>query len=58
MALDSNIKAQLKAYMEKLVNPIVIEASADQSPKSKEMMDLLTELAELSDKIQLNQAGW
>lgn len=57
MALDSNIKAQLKAYMEKLVSPIVIEASVDQSPKSNEMMDLLTELAELSDKIQLNQVA-
>ena len=57
MALDSNIKAQLKAYMEKLVNPIVIEASADQSPKSNEMMDLLTELAELSDKLQLTQVA-
>jgi alkyl hydroperoxide reductase subunit AhpF len=29
MALDSNIKNQLKAYMEKLVNPIVIAASTD-----------------------------
>jgi len=42
MALDSNIKNQLNAYMEKLVNPIVIAASADGSPKSNEMMDLLT----------------
>jgi len=55
MALDSNIKNQLKAYMEKLVNPIVIAASADDSPKSKEMMELLNELAELSSKIRLVQ---
>ncbi|NBO10468.1 MAG: alkyl hydroperoxide reductase subunit F, partial [Methylophilaceae bacterium] len=53
MALDSNIKNQLNAYMEKLVNPIVIAASADGSPKSNEMMDLLTELASLSSKIRL-----
>jgi NADH-dependent peroxiredoxin subunit F len=53
MALDSNIKNQLKAYMEKLVNPIVIAASKDGSPKSNEMMELLNELAELSSKIRL-----
>lgn len=53
MALDSNIKNQLKAYMEKLVNPIVIAASADGSAKSNEMMELLNELAELSSKIRL-----
>ena len=53
MALDSNIKNQLKAYMEKLVNPIVIAASKDGSPKSNEMMALLNELAELSSKIRL-----
>ena len=55
MALDSNIKNQLKAYMEKLVNPIVIAASADGSAKSNEMMELLNELAELSSKIRLVQ---
>ena len=55
MALDSNIKNQLKAYMEKLVNPIVIEASTDSSPKSAEMMELLNELAEMSAKIHLTQ---
>lgn len=53
MALDSNIKNQLNAYMEKLVNPIVIAASTDGSAKSNEMMDLLTELAGLSSKIRL-----
>ena len=53
MALDSNIKNQLKAYMEKLVHPIAIVASSDDSPKSAEMMELLNELAELSDKIHL-----
>jgi len=53
MALDSNIKAQLKAYMERLAHPIVIEASADDSAKSQEMMALLTEIVETSDKISL-----
>jgi alkyl hydroperoxide reductase subunit F len=53
MALDSNIKNQLSAYMEKLVHPIAIVASTDNSATSKEMMDLLTELAGMSDKIYL-----
>ncbi len=53
MALDSNIKAQLKAYMERLVHPITIEASTDDSSKSNEMMDLLNEIVEMSDKINL-----
>jgi len=55
MALDSNIKNQLKAYMERLVHPISIVASVDDSPKSAEMMELLNELAEMSDKIHLSQ---
>lgn len=54
MALDSNIKNQLKAYMEKLVHPIAIVASSDDSPKSAEMMELLNELADLSEKIHLS----
>ena len=55
MALDSNIKNQLSAYMEKLVHPIAIVASVDGSAKSNEMMDLLTELAAMSDKIHLTE---
>ena len=55
MALDSNIKTQLSAYMEKLVHPIAIVASVDGGATSNEMMDLLTELAEMSDKIHLTQ---
>jgi alkyl hydroperoxide reductase subunit F len=32
--LDNNIKAQLKAYFEKIVNPIVLTASLDGSSNS------------------------
>ncbi len=55
MALDSNIKTQLSAYMDKLVYPIAIVASVDGSSKSNEMMDLLTELTAMSDKIYLTE---
>jgi len=57
MALDNNIKTQLKAYMERLVHPITIEASTDGSAKSNEMMELLNEIVEISDKINLTQGN-
>ncbi len=55
--LDANIKAQLKAYMEKLVAPIELVASLDDSPKSAEMRGLLEDIASVSDKIALLENG-
>ncbi|MFT4247949.1 MAG: alkyl hydroperoxide reductase subunit F [Pseudomonas sp.] len=52
--LDANLKTQLKAYLEKVTRPIQIDASADDGAKSQEMLELLNELAALSDKITLN----
>ena len=43
--LDVNIKTQLKAYLEKLVAPIELVASLDDSPKSAEMRGLLEDIA-------------
>jgi len=51
--LDANLKAQLKAYLEKLVQPIEIVASLDGSKQSNDMHELLKEINELSDKITL-----
>ena len=51
--LDENLKTQLKAYLEKVVRPIEIIASLDDSAKSREMEELLGELVLLSDKISL-----
>jgi alkyl hydroperoxide reductase subunit F len=51
--LDANLKKQLQSYLEKVVQPIEIVASLDDSPKSREMQDLLREIAPLSDKISL-----
>ena len=51
--LDANIKAQLKAYLEKLVVPIELVASLDDSAKSAEMRGLLEEIAALSAKVSL-----
>ncbi|KAF0099192.1 MAG: alkyl hydroperoxide reductase subunit F [bacterium] len=55
--LDANIKAQLKAYMERLVAPIELVASLDDSPKSAEMRGLLEDVASVSDKITLLENG-
>mgnify|MGYP000170277197 CR=1 FL=1 len=55
--LDNNIKTQLKAYFEKIQAPVSLTASLDQSEKSSEMLTLLQEVAELSDKITVNTDG-
>ncbi|MBK7648386.1 MAG: alkyl hydroperoxide reductase subunit F [Betaproteobacteria bacterium] len=55
--LDTNIKAQLKAYLEKLQRPIELVASLDDSAKAQEMRGLLVDIAELSDKVSLREDG-
>jgi alkyl hydroperoxide reductase subunit F len=51
--LDANLNAQLKAYLEKVTQPIEIVASLDDSAKSAELNELLEEIASLSDRIGL-----
>jgi alkyl hydroperoxide reductase subunit F len=51
--LDATLKTQLKAYLEKVVYPLELVASLDDSAKAREMKELLLEIAELSDKITL-----
>jgi alkyl hydroperoxide reductase subunit F len=49
--LDASLKEQLQAYLQRVVTPIELVASLDDSPKSGEMQELLHEIAALSDKI-------
>ncbi|MDF0751494.1 alkyl hydroperoxide reductase subunit F [Marinobacter sp. 71-i] len=49
--LDASIKEQLKAYMEKLQQPIELVAAYDDSDKSQELKQLLDEIEPMSDKI-------
>ncbi len=49
--LDANLKAQLKAYLERVTQPIELIASLDDGAKSRELAELLEEIAGLSDKI-------
>ncbi len=55
--LDSNIKTQLKAYFEKIVSPILLTASLDESENSAQMLELLNEVAEQSGKINVLSNG-
>jgi alkyl hydroperoxide reductase subunit F len=51
--LDANLKTQLKAYLERVTQPIEITASLDDGDKSQEMLALLQDIVGLTDKITL-----
>ncbi len=46
--LDINLKTQLKAYLEKLTQPIEIIASVDDSKGSRDLIELLADIRPLS----------
>ena len=55
--LDSNIQTQLKAYLERLQQPIELVASLDERPASDEVRELLNDIAALSDKVAVRFDG-
>ena len=55
--LDSTIQAQLKAYLERLQQPIELVASLDESAGAAEMRELLNDIAPLSDKLSVRFDG-
>ncbi|KJZ35269.1 MULTISPECIES: alkyl hydroperoxide reductase subunit F [Pseudomonas] len=55
--LDTNLKAQLKSYLERVTQPIEIVASLDDGAKSQEMLELLKDVASLSTQITLLDNG-
>ncbi|MDR2260524.1 MAG: alkyl hydroperoxide reductase subunit F [Azoarcus sp.] len=55
--LDDNIKSQLQAYLEKITRPIELTASLDESGKSRELRELLHEIAALSGKVSVREDG-
>ncbi|WP_264309268.1 alkyl hydroperoxide reductase subunit F [Pseudomonas putida] len=55
--LDATLKSQLKAYLERVTQPIEIVASLDDGAKSHELYDLLVEIAGLSNLITLRADG-
>ena len=55
--LDATIKGQLKAYLERLQQPIELVASLDDSAKSQELHGLLEDIDQLSDKVAIRLDG-
>ena len=49
--LDNNVKGQLKAYFERISQPVELVASLDDGAKSQELLSLLEDVASLTDKI-------
>lgn len=49
--LDNNLKAQLKAYLERLTQPVELVATLDDSKHSADIQALLKEIEPLSDKV-------
>jgi alkyl hydroperoxide reductase subunit F len=53
--LDTDLKQQLKGYLERLVRPVEITANVDDSETSREMMAMLTDIVSLSDKVSVTE---
>ena len=53
--LDADSKSQLQGYLALLKQPIELVATLDDSPKAKEMQELLQDIASLSDLISLRE---
>jgi alkyl hydroperoxide reductase subunit F len=51
--LDSNLKAQLKGYLQRISQPVEIVASVDDGDKSREMLDLLADIESASQLIKI-----
>jgi alkyl hydroperoxide reductase subunit F len=52
--LDTNLKTQLKGYLERLTQPVEIVASVDDNDKSREMLELLNDIVALSPLVTLD----
>jgi NADH-dependent peroxiredoxin subunit F len=57
VVLDANLRVQLQGYLANIKQPIEIVASADASSKSREMLELLDEIAELSSSVEVVREG-
>ncbi|MFI5044062.1 MAG: alkyl hydroperoxide reductase subunit F [Acidimicrobiales bacterium] len=53
--LDPNLTTTLKTHLEKVTRPIQLVASLDDGPKSTDLMELLVEIAALSDNITVER---
>jgi NADH-dependent peroxiredoxin subunit F len=54
--LDTDLKAQLGAYLQRISNPVEIVASLDDSSASGQMRELLRDIAEASPLVRVSEA--
>ncbi|HWU00474.1 MAG TPA: alkyl hydroperoxide reductase subunit F [Terriglobales bacterium] len=55
--LDANLKQQLAAYLERITQPVELVASLNDSEASREMQELLEEIAALSPQVSVLTDG-
>ncbi|MDV2964024.1 alkyl hydroperoxide reductase subunit F [Shewanella algae] len=53
--LDANLKNQLQTYLQNLKQPVELVVSADESPKSKELLALAQDIASLSSLVSVTE---
>src|SRR5687768_10288214 len=53
--LDAEMKAQLGAYLERLVTPVEVTAHVDDSAESRDMLSLLADIASLTPKVSVRE---
>jgi alkyl hydroperoxide reductase subunit F len=52
--LDTELKSQLQAYLERITQPVEVVASLDDSDKSREMLELLHDIESTSALVKLD----
>lgn len=57
MMLDETLQSQLRAYLTKIVQPVELIASLDESQGAQEMRALLETIASLTDKVSVRLDG-
>ena len=57
MMLDETLQSQLRAYLTKIVQPVELIASLDESQGAQEMRVLLETIASLTDKVSVRLDG-
>ncbi len=53
--LEAEMKAQLGAYLERLVTPVAITAYVDDSQGSAEMLSLLADITSVSSRVTVTE---
>ena len=54
--LEPEMKAQLGAYLERLVTPVEITAYVDDSTDSRDMLSLLADIASLTPRVTVTES--